>query len=187
VPRRRQACGIPTMPSPVRTTSDPRFPEDPERFRNVRSGHCVEAALSAHWVPLAVSCPASSAAAIVTSPSPGRLRRPTRAGGFRRGSVSSRGSSKRPTEHRRLPPPERGNSSRVRRTRATVPGYRERIRTCRRRRAPLATSGANPPLPPGPSSAKPGPSPRAAGQGIPRINERHSLFVAAAHSAAKGS
>ena len=39
------------MASPTRTTSDPRFPEDPERFRNVRSGQCVKAALDAHWIP----------------------------------------------------------------------------------------------------------------------------------------
>jgi hypothetical protein len=39
--------GMPTMASPARTRSDQRFPEDLERFWNVRSGHCFQQPLHA--------------------------------------------------------------------------------------------------------------------------------------------
>jgi hypothetical protein len=71
VPRRRQACGIPTMAIPARTRSDPRFPEDPERFRNVRRGHCIKAALDAHRVPRTRATSAHAA-----SPVPRRADQP---------------------------------------------------------------------------------------------------------------
>jgi hypothetical protein len=78
LPRSRQGCGIPTMASPIRTTSDPQFPVDLERFRNVRTGRASCPSPSPHGgnrdlgSPVIVAATTPAARAVVRRSGPVR-------------------------------------------------------------------------------------------------------------------